>query len=158
MRHYLAPTHYLPHDAPMLLLDEVVQVSDSRAHCRVTVSRHGVLAPFVDSQGQLPGWYGLELMAQTIGVWSGWHRQQRGQACIALGMVLGARELVCAAGHFPAGATLDIDVTLLMQDARFGSFECTVTADGTPLASGRVNTFQPTEEELVTLFNQGESA
>ncbi|AKM48612.1 3-hydroxydecanoyl-[ACP] dehydratase [Edwardsiella anguillarum] len=158
MSHYLPPAHYLPHDAPMLLLEEVVNVTDSTAHCRVTVSRRGVLAPFVDTHDQLPGWYALELMAQTVGVWSGWHRQQAGKACIALGMVLGARELVCAAGGFPAETTLEIAVKLLMQDQRFGSFECTISAEGVPLASGRINTFQPTTEELITLFNKGDSA
>lgn len=158
MSHYLAPASYLPHEAPMLLLEEVVNVTDNTAHCRVTVSRHGILAPFIDPHGHLPGWYALELMAQTVGVWSGWHRQHDGKECIALGMVLGARELVCAEGHLPAGATLDIEVKLLMQDERFGSFECTIKADGAQLASGRVNTFQPTNEELTTLFNQGDSA
>ena len=96
-------------------------------------------------------------MAQTIGVWSGWHRQQHGQASIALGMVLGARELVCAAGVLPAGKRLSIHVKLLMQDARFGSFECVIQADNKTLATGRVNTFQPTTEEINTLFQQGAS-
>lgn len=151
----LTPGDCLPHDAPMLLLDEIVAVTDETAHCRVVVNAAGVLAPFLDTDGALPGWYALELMAQTVGVWSGWHRHQRGQQSIDLGMVLGARELVCAAGAMPANATLDIDVKLLMQDDRFGSFECAISANGEPLASGRVNTFQPTGEELASLFEQG---
>ncbi|MGD8107241.1 3-hydroxy-fatty acyl-ACP dehydratase [Pantoea sp. FN0302] len=155
MSHYLPPVAYLPHDAPMLLLDDVVCVTDSGAHCRVAVNRDGVLAPFLDAQGNLPGWFALELMAQTVGVWSGWHRQRRGQQSIALGMVLGARELVCAVGHLPGGVTLDINVSLLMQDERFGSFDCAIRIDEETAATGRVNTFQPTAEELNSLFNQG---
>lgn len=155
MSHYLLPADYLPHAAPMVLLETVLAVADERAHCRVTVSRDGVLSPFIDAAGNLPGWYALELMAQSIGVWSGWHRQQRGEESIALGMVLGARELTCAAGSFPAGAVLDIHIALLMQDERFGSFECEIQHDGEMLASGRVNTFQPSKEELTSLFNQG---
>lgn len=158
MSHYLLPGDYLPHDAPMLLLDEVANVTADTAICRVTVSAEGVLAPFLDLQGQLPGWFALELMAQTVGVWSGWHRHQQGQESISLGMVLGARELVCAAGVLPAGVTLNIHVKLLMQDERFGSFECTIEANEETLATGRVNTFQPTQEELTTLFQQGASA
>ena len=38
MSHYLSPGAYLPHDAPMLLLEDVVSVSDDSAVCRVTVS------------------------------------------------------------------------------------------------------------------------
>jgi len=152
---YLSPGEYLPHDAPMLLLEEVLSVSEETACCQVSVNATSVLAPFLDAQGDLPGWYALELMAQTVGVWSGWHRMQRGQDSIALGMVLGARELTCAAGRLPAGATLAIEVKLLMQDERFGSFECAINANNRTLATGRVNTFQPTPEELASLFNQG---
>ena len=101
---YLPPVTYLPHDAPMLLLESVERVTDDTAVCRVAVNRQSVLAPFLNAEGDLPGWYALELMAQTVGVWSGWHRQQQGQDHIALGMVLGARELVCASGPCLAGA------------------------------------------------------
>jgi hypothetical protein len=44
-----------------------------------------------------------------------------------------------------------------MQDERFASFEGAVMADDDLLASGRVNTFQPTPTELNTLFQQGAS-
>ena len=155
---YLSPVDYLPHDAPMMLLESVECVTDDTAVCRVSVNRQSVLAPFLNADGDLPGWYALELMAQTVGVWSGWHRQQQGQDHIALGMVLGARELVCASGHFAAGLTLDITVKLLMQDERFGSFECAISANEETLATGRVNTFQPSAEELTSLFNQGSNA
>ena len=155
---YLSPVDYLPHDAPMMLLESVECVTDDTAVCRVVVDRQSVLAPFLNADGDLPGWYALELMAQTVGVWSGWHRQQQGQDHIALGMVLGARELVCASGRFAKGLTLDITVKLLMQDERFGSFECAISANEETLATGRVNTFQPTAEELTSLFNQGSHA
>lgn len=155
---YLPPGDYLPHDAPMLLLESVESVSEETAVCRVTVSGQGVLAPFLNAEGGLPGWYALELMAQTVGVWSGWHRQQQGRSSITLGMVLGARELVCAAGQFPANILLTVSIKLLMQDERFGSFECAITADGCTLGTGRVNTFKPTHEELTSLFNQGARA
>lgn len=153
MSHYLSPGAYLPHDAPMLLLEDVVSVSDDSAVCRVTVSPSGVLAPFLDPTAI--SWLVCpELMAQTVGVWSGWHRHQQGKNSIELGMILGARELLCTAGILPAGQTLTITVKLLMQDDRFGSFECSIN-DGE--ATGRINTFQPTAEELTTLFQQGAS-
>ncbi|EGT4254926.1 3-hydroxy-fatty acyl-ACP dehydratase [Citrobacter amalonaticus] len=158
MSHYLSPGEYLPHDAPMLLLDEVACVREETAVCRVTVTSDGVLGPFLDTQGNLPGWFALELMAQTVGVWSGWHRHQQGQGTISLGMVLGARELICAAGVLPAETALSITVKLLMQDDRFGSFECAITAGEETLATGRINTFQPSAEELHSLFQQGASA
>ncbi|BEO58413.1 unnamed protein product [Klebsiella pneumoniae subsp. rhinoscleromatis SB3432] len=158
MNEYLPPSEYLPHAEPMMLLDEVVNVTENDVHCQVSVHLGGVLGPFLDAQGNLPGWFALELMAQTVGVWSGWHRRQAGLHEISLGMVLGARELTCAAGHLPGNATLNVQARLLMQDERFGSFDCTITVGEECLASGRVNTFQPTSEELTSLFNQGETA
>lgn len=152
---YLSPSDYLPHDAPMMLLERVERVTDSGAVCSVTVDGHGVLAPFLNADGDLPGWFALELMAQTVGVWSEWQRLQKGLPHSALGMVLGARELVCGAGRFGAGTTLTISIERLMQDERFGSFECIIRADTAPLATGRVNTFQPSEDELTSLFIQG---
>lgn len=141
----------------MILLDEVVSVDEETAICRTHITRGGILEPFLDSQGNLPGWYALELMAQTIGVWSGWHRAKQGQKMISLGMVLGARELICAAGCLPKGKTVSIAIKLLMRDERFGSFECEISAEET-LATGRINTFQPNNEELNTLFQLGASA
>lgn len=158
MSHFLAPAEYLPHDKPMLLLEDVISVTESSARCRVTVGHQGVLAPFLDPQGNLPGWYALELMAQTIGVWSGWHRRQSGQDGIELGMVLGTRELNCPEGSLPGGVTLDIEASLLMNDQRFGSFDCGIWAEEICVATGRVNTFQPTSEELASLFTQGDMA
>lgn len=152
---YLSPAAYLPHDAPMLLLASVDSVTADAAVCHVTVNPQGVLAPFLTPTGDLPGWYALELMAQTVGIWSGWHREQKGQESSSLGMVLGARELVCAAGYFPANSALTITATLLMEDERFSSFDCTITAGEATLATGRVNTFQPSQQELASLFKQG---
>lgn len=155
---YQMPGRYLPHDEPMILLDAVLNVTDTQAICRVTVEEGGTLGPFMNAQGKLPGWYALELMAQTVGVWSGWHRQQRKENQISLGMVLGARELKCALPAFAHGSELEITVTLLMQDERIGSFDCAIASAGLPCASGRINTFQPTAEELTTLFKQGVSS
>lgn len=149
---YLAPQEYLPHTAPMLMLEEVVAVDAETAHCRVKVCSQGVLAPFLTSTGALPNWYALELMAQTIGVWSGWHSVQAGNNKFLLGMILGARDLHTECTEFSANAMLDIKIHLLMRDERLGSFNCTVSNADSLLASGRINTFQPTEDELSTLF------
>jgi predicted hotdog family 3-hydroxylacyl-ACP dehydratase len=51
-----------------------------------------------------------------------------------------------------------VKVKLLVRDERFGSFECAIEAGGDTLATGRVNTFQPSAEELHSLFQQGASS
>ena len=62
---YLSPAEYLPHDAPMMLLETVESVTDNGAACSVTVSGHGVLAPFLNADGDLPGWFALDEALQT---------------------------------------------------------------------------------------------
>ncbi|SQB36805.1 3-ketoacyl-(acyl-carrier-protein) reductase [Citrobacter koseri] len=42
-----------------------------------------------------------------------------------------------------------------MQDERFGSFECTIDVGDDTLATGRVNTFQPTQEETHHAISTG---
>lgn len=154
MSAYLSPARYLPHEAPMVLLDQVISVTNTEAHCQVKVTHQSILKPFLDATGQLPSWFALELMAQTVGVWSGWHRLTQGKEHISLGMILGARELLCQAATFPTDTTLDIRVTLLMQDERIGSFDTEILCDGQRFATGRINTFQPSATELTQLFTQ----
>ncbi|WP_294901472.1 3-hydroxy-fatty acyl-ACP dehydratase [Tatumella sp. UBA2305] len=152
MSDYLAPGDYLPHQAPMILLEKVISVSEQHAHCQVTVSATGVLAPFLTADGELPGWFALELMAQSVGVWNGWHNASQQQETVSMGMILGARQLTTASPQFTANAVLDIHTTLLMQDGRVGSFDAVILSAGDEVASGRVNTYQPNQADLAQLF------
>lgn len=155
MTQYLDPGGYLPHVTPMILLDTVIAVQDNSAHCQVCVGRQGVLAVFLDKFGKLPGWFALELMAQTVGVWSGWHQHQKGEAQVTCGMVLGARELVCPVGGFAEESVLNIHISLLMRDENFGSFDAVIYQGVERVAHGRITTFQPDRRQLAQLFARG---
>ncbi|MBK0095307.1 hotdog family protein [Erwinia sp. S63] len=148
MTDFLPVGDYLPHRAPMLLLDRVIQVSDERVVCEVTINHHGVLAPFLNTQGELPAWFGVEIMAQTVGVWSGFHARQRGDRDIRPGMLLGGRGYRATAATFASDSTLRVEMHLLMRDDKLGSFEGEIRSQDTVLASGRLNTYQPDEQEL----------
>ncbi|WP_158783113.1 hotdog family protein [Pantoea sp. BAV 3049] len=149
---------YLPHDEPMVLVDEVISVSGERACCRVVVSQQGILAPFLNAIGELPAWFGIEIIAQTIGVWSGWHGRQLHDGKPSPGMLLGGRGYRCNQAVFPAGAELVVTVTLLMRDEKIGSFDGMITINGERYASGRLNTYQPDPQELQQLLRQGKNA
>lgn len=154
MNPYQPPQAYLPHRSPMLLLESVIAITDDSAHCQTGVNTGGVLAPFLSAKGELPAWYGVELMAQTIGVWSGWHQLQGGENGIALGLLLGVREYHCPYPVFPAAALLDIKISLLIRDTQFGSFEAEILYADQRLAQGRINTYQPDRVALQQLFTQ----
>ncbi|KMJ44483.1 3-hydroxy-fatty acyl-ACP dehydratase [Xenorhabdus khoisanae] len=154
MPDYLPVDCYLPHEAPMVLLEKVINVSSDHVHCQVTVSKEGVLSPFLNGEGHLPGWFAIEIMAQTIGVWSGWHRKERKEEDSALGMLLGGRAVRCQAPVFTQGSVLDIQMNLLLQDEKVGSFEGSICCNGTVLTTGRLNTYQPDKTELKQLFQR----
>ncbi|MBC8952616.1 hotdog family protein [Xenorhabdus sp. PB62.4] len=154
MPDYLPVDCYLPHEVPMVLLENVINVSSDHVHCQVTVSKEGVLSPFLNEEGHLPGWFAVEIMAQTIGVWSGWHRKERKEEDSALGMLLGGRAVRCQAPVFTQGSVLDIQMNLLLQDEKVGSFEGSISCNGTVLTTGRLNTYQPDKTELKQLFQR----
>lgn len=139
----------------MLLLEELLAVDQETCHCRVTVNRRGVLAPFLNAEGALPAWFGLEVMAQAVAVWSGWHQRQTGGQDIALGMLLGSRRFVAEQPSFTEGSVLDVQVTLLARDERIGGFEADIRCAGHLLASTRLSTCQLEAEELASLFERG---
>ncbi|MDU6431740.1 MAG: hotdog family protein [Pantoea sp.] len=151
----LSARDYLPHRTPMVLVDHVIAVDDESVHCQVSTAPDGVLAPFLNAQGELPAWFGVEIMAQTVGVWSGWHARRAGAQQIQPGMLLGGRNWRAAAATFPGAITLDITLRLLMRDDRMGSFEGEIRYGDRVLASGRLNTYQPDEQELQQLILQG---
>ncbi|MBB3305005.1 MULTISPECIES: hotdog family protein [unclassified Enterobacter] len=151
MSDFLPVDAYLPHRAPMLLLDRVIQVTDDSVICEVSINATGVLAPFLTPQGDLPAWYGVEIMAQTVGVWSGFHARQRGDSEIRPGMLLGGRGYRASSAFFAANSTLRVEMRLLMRDDRLGSFEGEIRCDDAIIASGRLNTYQPNEHELIQL-------
>ncbi|MFP1726840.1 hotdog family protein [Lonsdalea quercina] len=154
MAEYACAERYLPHQTPMVMVEEVVAIHDDSAHCRVSVSDNGVLAPFLDTEGNLPAWFGIEIIAQTVGVWSGWHQRQVQDVKPQPGMLLGGRGYRCQQEYFPAGSLLDIHVRLLMRDEKIGSFEGDISIAGASFASGRLNTYQPDKAELQQLLEQ----
>ncbi|PIJ44353.1 3-hydroxy-fatty acyl-ACP dehydratase [Tatumella sp. OPLPL6] len=154
MTPYASPGEYLPHESPMVLLDEVIAVATQHAICRSHVSAFGALAPFLQSDGTLPGWYALEMMAQTVGVWNGWHNQQKSSVKPALGMILGARDLSTCSPFFEPNQVLEIRISLLMQDGRMASFDAAIYHEDRCLSQGRINTYQPNSDELAFFFKE----
>ena len=90
MNNYLTPREYLPHEPPMVLIDEVIYVDDNKAVTRCYVNRNGVLSPFLNENGDLPAFFALEIFAQSVGVWNG-YMQKESKNKIKIGMLLGTR-------------------------------------------------------------------
>jgi predicted hotdog family 3-hydroxylacyl-ACP dehydratase len=123
----------VPHEPPMILVDELVEWSPTQARVRAHVRRGG---PFV-SDGRLPATILLEYMAQAIAVADG--MAGRGNGRRDIGLLLGVRELNLAVDFVSAGDTLDIHVVQRFLDDKMASYACEVRRDDQTLASGAVN-------------------
>ena len=142
-------TSLVPHAAPMLLLERLCAATATTARCEVRVGE--TLALFLRDDGALPGWVGIELMAQTVAAWSGYQghlRQEEPQ----IGLLLGARKYQCHLARLPAGSLLTIDCEQLLQDGALASFQCYLRCDGELVAEARLSTIQPDAEQLETLL------
>jgi len=111
----------LPHEMPMILLDEVVDCNGDHMTCQVT-PRSGM--PFVEAGGVHPV-VAIEYMAQCIGAWVGLRAQERGEP-IRLGFLLGCREMQLHRRWLPLGTRLTVQSKRAWGDDDLGSFECQV--------------------------------
>ena len=147
----IAIAELLPHQAPMLLLDRLLDYRGQRVRCETRVgARHGLL---IDEQGNLPAWVGLELMAQTIAAWAGMRGRERGEP-VRIGMLLGSRQYRCQVPAFAAGELLVIEAECLLEDGGMASFECRILRGDEPCAEARLSTYLPGDAELAELLAQ----
>ena len=123
----------IPHEAPMILVDELVEWTPERALIRAQVRRGG---PFV-SEGRMPATILLEYMAQAIAVAEGMGGRTSGRR--EIGLLLGARELNLEVDEVAAGDALELHVDRQFADGRVASYACEVRRDGELLARATVN-------------------
>lgn len=112
----------IPHRGPAVLVHEL---REWREEGCVVLARIPSDHPHLDSDGRLPAWAGLELMAQAASVFSG-ERHLRAGRPIRIGYLLGTRSYACEADSFPAGAELEIEVRVRFMDEEGGpsAFDC----------------------------------
>lgn len=139
----------LPHASPMLLLDELLWVDGERACCQVRDPAR--LALFLTTEGRLPGWVGVELMAQSIAAWAGYQSWQRQQPP-RIGLLLGCRHYLSHQPWLTVAAGLRIEVERLMQDGGLSSFECRLYQGDELVAEARLSTLEPTAQQMEQLL------
>jgi predicted hotdog family 3-hydroxylacyl-ACP dehydratase len=131
----------LPHRAPMLLLSEAVDYDETSASALIHISTH---SPFFDAElGGVPSWVGMEYMAQTIGIWSG-YQQLKKKSAVHAGFLLGSRRYECNSPIFPVGCTLQLSAKLVYQDdSGLGAFDCLIVGGEKITASAQIKAFGP---------------
>ncbi|EKE76666.1 3-hydroxydecanoyl-ACP dehydratase [Gallaecimonas xiamenensis] len=116
------PDQYIAHRPPMALLQEVLEVGDDFARCRLVVDPQ---SPFATPEG-VPSWVGIEYMAQTIAVYAGYLAEQAGEP-VKPGFLLGTRRLEADFDFFYLGDWVEIEARrALMQEDGLSVFTCLI--------------------------------
>lgn len=137
----------VPHSGRMSLLDKIVDYGEDWLLAEVNITAD---AMFVEEQG-VPGWIGLEYLAQAIGAYAGLQERQQGQPP-KLGFLLGSRKYLCSTEYFALGETLSLKVTCSIQaENGLSAFECSLKGQvkgSTVEASASLNVYQPDDAGL----------
>ena len=112
---------YLPHRPPMLLIDEIVEVSELRAVCRTTIHPDCVFA--ID--GVVHPSAMIEVVAQTCAIFAGVRGARDGNPP-RLGLLIACREVELAVDRFVIGDVLTIVANRVFGDDQLAAFTATV--------------------------------
>ena len=134
----------VPHEGPMVLLSRIVSHDDEETICQADPE---ALALF-RSGDRVGSWVGIELMAQCIAAHAGMHAHRRGEVP-RIGFLLGSRRVDIHQAWMQG--TLGVRAQRNWGDeSGLVSFDCALWEEpaGTPVASGRLNCFLPSDSEL----------
>lgn len=143
---------YLPHKSPMILLDKVVEVTDQYAICESMINHQGVLSPFLTESGDLPSWYFIELMAQTIGVWNG-VRLNSIKKLPNIALLLGIRGFTTSVNEANFNDVLHIKADLTLFDDTICSFRCCVMKDQEMIAQANLVVYEAADQNIEQIFD-----
>lgn len=120
---FLSPREYLPHDNPMIFIDELLAVQEDSIVTRTYVAPNHNLSLFQDQQGIVKPYFALEVMAQSIGAWSGYQRLKHGADPLKVGMLLSVRNFQTQPTSLTQGCVMTTVMRMLFNDNKCGSFE-----------------------------------
>jgi predicted hotdog family 3-hydroxylacyl-ACP dehydratase len=116
---------YLPHQPPMLLIDDIVEVTDQRAVCRTTIHPDCVFA--ID--GAVHPAAMIEFVAQACAIYAG-AMSSRDGGPPRLGLIMACREASFAVDAFAVGDELTIVASKAFGGTQMASFTGTVSRGG----------------------------
>lgn len=140
----------IPHTGSCVLLERLLAVDEAHLRAAVRITR----TPYSLPDGGLPGWCGLEIMAQAVSAWAGCKSIAKGDP-VRPGVLLGTRAYTCEAPVLAAGAAFEVEVVVSTMDPDgLGVFDCVLRDGPRPVASGVLTVFQP-EDATKFLQEQG---
>ena len=134
----------LPHRGAMLLLDSVLSGDESSIIAQATVPQ---AAWYLDEQGGMPAWIGIELMAQTIAAHSALRGRLKGKPP-KRGVLLGCRAYRARMPRAAAGALLKVSAKMtLVDESGLGAYDCNIERGAAQFAAATLKVFVPDDFE-----------
>lgn len=143
-------TTAVPHRAPMLLLDRVIEVSAERIIAGVTITEKTIGF----ENGQVPVWFGVEYMAQAIAAFNGINYGTPGGKP-EIGFLVGVRNYKVQVDGFMLGEELHVSVTPNFIVDNSGTFDCKISVNGQDVGESIITTYKPNQEFLDKLKGGG---
>ena len=140
----------LPHSAPMVLIDEVLNVDMENQIVKTSVKIHDNKIFFNKEINGISPLVGIEFMAQTIGCYAYF---KAGKTIPKIGFLLGTRQYENSLEKFENSKTYVITAQEIYGDNELVSFECLIYNEGEDenpenyIAKATINAFQPKDAE-----------
>ena len=148
--HYSPAQNCLPHSAPMVLIDKVLNVNMKNQIVKTSVKIHDDKIFFNKEINGISPLVGIEFMAQTIGCYAYY---KAGKTIPKIGFLLGTRQYENSLEKFENGKTYIITAREIYGDNELVSFECLIYNEGEDenpenyIAKATINAFQPKDVE-----------
>jgi predicted hotdog family 3-hydroxylacyl-ACP dehydratase len=140
----------LVHRDRMCLIDRVLEVDATRAVTEVTIREDDLFC----FDGEVGGWVGIELMAQTVAIWAGWQARARGEVP-KIGFLLGTRRYTSHRPRFLPGDRLRIEVSHeWWSDGGLGQFACAILMESETVATAALTVYEPQDASAEVSGNE----
>ncbi|QJD59191.1 hypothetical protein HG264_09875 [Pseudomonas sp. gcc21] len=145
---------FVPHQRRMCLLDRLLDVGDEHLRAEVIPDPDDLFA----SDTGIPGWVGLEWLAQAVAAWAGVQRVTGG-AQPAVGFLLGTRRYHSSVSSFAFDEPVTVEVFLdFRAENGLGAFRGQLLdIHNQIIATATLNVFQPDSDEALAAMQNGES-
>lgn len=130
----------LPHRGTMLLLDRVFSGNENSIVAGTTVPE---AAWYLDEEGGMPAWIGIELMAQAIAAHAALQGRLKGEPP-KRGVLLGCRAYRARAPRAAAGALLKVSArATVVDETGLAAYDCRIDSGTAEFATATLKVFEP---------------
>jgi predicted hotdog family 3-hydroxylacyl-ACP dehydratase len=139
----------VPHRGTALLLDRLLEFQEE---CAIAEYTPRADAWYRDDCGDMPGWFGIELMAQAVAAHAAMKKRRVGLPP-KLGVLLGTRSYESRVKSFASGSALRVHAREAFRDVSgLAGYDCAIEANGETIATATLKVYEPEDFES---FMQG---